>query len=61
MMTETVKEQVLRVRKTGRTNMFDIRMVVQVATELCCTELVEFLRTRPNQEIYVQFILTGKA
>lgn len=61
MMTETIKQQVLRVRATGRTNMFDLRMVKQVATELGCDELVEFLQTRSNQEVYVQFILTGKA
>jgi hypothetical protein len=60
MMTETIKQQVLRVRATGRTNMFDLRMVKQVATELGCDELVEFLQTRSNQEVYVQFILTGK-
>ena len=61
MMTETIKQQVLRVRATGRTNMFDLRMVKQVAAELGCDELVEFLQTRSNQEVYVQFILTGKA
>ena len=58
MMTETIKQQVLQVRKTGRTNMFDIRMVNQVATELGCEELVEFLKTRANREVYAQFILT---
>lgn len=60
MMTETIKQQVLQVRKTGRTNMFDIRMVNQVATELGCEELVEFLKTQANREVYAQFILTGE-
>ena len=59
-MSETVKEQILAVRETGRTNMFDIRMVNQVATELGCEELVEFLKTRANREVYAQFILTGE-
>lgn len=60
MMTESIRQQVLQVRKTGRTNMFDIRMVVQVATELRCDELVEFLKTRANREVYAHFILTGE-
>ena len=59
-MSETVKKQILAVRETGRTNMFDIRMVNQVATELGCEELVEFLKTRANREVYAQFILTGE-
>jgi len=59
-MSETVKEQILAVRETGRTNMFDVRMVVQIAIELGYDDLVEFLMTRTNRKIYCHFILTGE-
>lgn len=59
-MSETVKEQILAVRETGRTNMFDVRMVTQVAFELGFDDLVDYLKTRPNREVYCHFILTGE-
>jgi len=59
-MSETIRKQILAVRETGRTNMFDIRMVNQVAFELGFDDLVEFLKTRANREVYCHFILTGE-
>ena len=57
-MTEEIKNQILAVRQTGATNMFDIIRVREIAKELDFDELVEYLPT--NKEEYVNFILYGK-
>ena len=58
-MTEKIREQIFAVRKTGRTNMFDISMVQYIANEMRFYELVIFLEEHRNE--YVHFILTGEA
>ena len=58
-MTEKIREQILAVRKTNRTNMFDIPMVQYIANEMRFYELVIFLEEHRNE--YVHFILTGEA
>lgn len=57
-MSDKIKEQILAVRKTGRTNMFDISMVQYIANEMRFYELVIFLEEHRNE--YVRFILTGQ-
>jgi hypothetical protein len=57
-MTDKIKEQILKIRDTGRTNMFDIAMVQRIAYELDFYELVEYLIA--NKAEYTHFILTGK-
>ena len=57
-MTEEIKNQILAVRQTGATNMFDIIRVREIAKELDFDELVEYLPT--NKTEYVNFILYGK-
>ncbi len=57
-MTEKIKEQILAVRDTGRTNMFDINMVQVIADEMKFYELVIFIEE--HKEDYVKFILTGE-
>ena len=57
-MTEEIKSQILAIRQTGATNMFDIIRVKEIAELLEFTELVEFLPD--NKAEYVNFILTGK-
>lgn len=57
-MSDKIKEQILAVRKTGRTNMFDIPMVQYIANEMRFYELVIFLEEHRNE--YVRFILTGQ-
>lgn len=59
MMTEKIKEQIMEVRKTGRTNMFDTNMVQVIANELKCYELVVFLEEHKKE--YSDFILTGRS
>lgn len=55
-MTEKIREQILAVRKSGRTNMFDVPMVQYIANEMRFYELVVFLEEHRDE--YVHFILT---
>jgi hypothetical protein len=56
--TETVKDQILAIRATGETNMFDVPMVQQIANREGYYELVIFLIDHTKE--YVHFIMTGK-
>ena len=56
-MTDKVKEQILAVRDTGLTNMFDLRAVQRIAYEMDFYELVTFIEE--EKAAYVLFILTG--
>ena len=58
-MTNKIREQILAVRKTGRTNMFDVPMVQYIANEMRFYELVIFLEEHRSE--YVNFILTGES
>ena len=57
-MTEKIREQILAVRKSGFTNMFDVPIVQYIANEMRFYELVIFLEEHRSD--YVHFILTGK-
>ena len=56
-MNEKVKEQLLAVRETGLTNMFDLNAVQRIAYDMDFFELVDFIEE--NKAAYVRFILTG--
>ena len=56
-MTEEIKSQILAIRQTGATNMFDIVKVKEIAELMEFTELAEFLPE--NKAEYVNFILTA--
>ena len=58
-MTDTVKRQILAVRDTGLTNMFDVRMVQRIANDMGFYELVVYLEEHRRE--YAHFILTGEA
>jgi hypothetical protein len=58
-MSEKVREQILAIRDTGLTNMFDIHMVQRLAFERDFYELVLYLEEHPKE--YVHFILYGEA
>ena len=58
MMTEKIKEQILAIRATALTNMFDTIMVQRLANEMNFYELVIFIEEHRKE--YVNFILTGK-
>lgn len=57
-MTETIREQILAIRDTGLTNMFDVPMVQRLAYDRGYYELVCYLEE--NLSEYAHFILTGK-
>lgn len=57
-MTEKVKEQILAIRDTGLTNMFDLPAVQRLANDRGMYELVVFIEE--NRASYVRFILTGE-
>lgn len=57
-MDEKVKEQILAVRATGRTNIFDTNMVQVIANEMRFYELVIFIEE--HREDYVNFIFKGE-
>jgi hypothetical protein len=56
-MDKKIKEQILYIRSTGLTNMFDVPMVQKLANEYGFYELVVFLED--NRADYVHFILYG--
>lgn len=57
-MTQTIKGQILAIRETGLTNMFDLTAVQRLAYERSFYELVVFIEE--NRAAYVRFILTGE-
>ena len=57
-MTETIREQILAIRDTGLTNMFDVPMVQRLAFDQGFYELVRYLEEHRSE--YAHFILTGK-
>lgn len=57
-MDTKVKEQILAIRDTGLTNMFDIPMVQRLAYDRGYYELVTYLEDHRKE--YVHFILTGE-
>ena len=57
-MEDKVKEQILAVRDTGLTNMFDTRTVQRIAFDMNFFELVLFLEEHKDK--YVRFIFTGE-
>jgi hypothetical protein len=58
MMTDKIKEQILAIRDTGETNMFDVRKVQEIALREGYDELLVYLAD--NVGAYSRFILTGK-
>ena len=58
MMTEKIKKQILAVRDTGLTNMFDANAVQRIANDMGFHELVVYLEEHRRE--YAHFILTGE-
>ena len=57
-MTNLIREQILAVRDTGLTNMFDIPAVQRIAFDLSYYELVDWLTDHRKE--YANFIMTGE-
>ena len=56
-MTETIREQILAIRDTGLSNMFDVRTVQRLAFDQDFYELVCYLEEHRKE--YVRFIMFG--
>ena len=57
-MTDIIREQILAIRDTGLTNMFDIPMVQRLAFDRDFHELVCYLEDHRKE--YVRFIMFGE-
>ena len=57
-MTDKVRKQILAIRDTGLTNMFDLNTVQRLAYERVYYELVTFIEE--DRRAYTRFILTGE-
>lgn len=57
-MKDKIKKQILSIRDSGVTNMFDLKRVQYEANKLEFYELVIFIEE--NKDKYVNFIMTGK-
>ncbi len=57
-MNATIKKQILAIRDSGETNMFDTRTVQYIANREGFYDLVVYLEEHKKE--YVNFILTGK-
>jgi hypothetical protein len=58
-MSETVKKQILTIRDTGLTNMFDTSAVQRFANDRGFYDL--FVYIEEHRKEYIHFILTGEA
>ena len=58
-MDDKIRNQILTIRDSGLTNMFDLNMVQRLAYDWGLYELVTFIEE--NRAAYVRFILTGEA
>ena len=58
MMSEKVRNQILAIRASGLTNMFDVNMVQRLAFDRGFHELVIYLEEHRAE--YVHFIMTGE-
>ena len=57
-MTDKVRKQILAIRDTGLTNMFDVVAAQRIANDMGFYELVVYLEE--NRKEYTHFILTGE-
>ena len=55
--TEIVRRQIMEVRETGKTNMFDVPAVQKIASDMRLYELTVFLAE--HQKEYASFIVAG--
>lgn len=58
-MSEIVRRQILAIRDSGETNMFDVPTVLRIAARDGYTELIDYLAEHTPE--YAGFILYGEA
>ena len=57
-MNKDVKKQIMTIRKSGLTSMFDVPKLKEIADDLGFVALLRYLSNHKRQ--YVQYILTGE-
>ena len=57
-MTDKIKEQIMAIRDSGETNMFDVKTVQYLAYQRDFYELVVYLEEHSKE--YCRFIMTGE-
>ena len=57
-MTKVVFDSIMKIRESGKVNMFEIVSVQNLAYRMRLFELVEWLNNHKRE--YIEFILTGK-
>ena len=57
-MTEKIREDLLKIRNSGRTNMFDVKKVFEIAVSEGYNELADYIFSHTSE--YCNFILTGE-
>ena len=57
-MTKEIREQIMAIRDSGLTNMFDVNAVQRLANEREFYELVMYIEEHKAE--YVKFIMTGQ-
>lgn len=57
-MTDKIRKQIMAIRDSGLTNMFDVNAVQRIANERDFFDLVIFIEEHKAE--YVKFILTGE-
>jgi hypothetical protein len=60
MIPKQVAKEILQVRASGETNMFDINNVFSIANRKELFYLVSFLAEEDNRKTYSNFIITGE-
>jgi len=57
-MTDTIHEQIMAIRESGETNMFDVKAIFEIAVREGYDELADFIFM--DTPSYCHFILTGE-
>jgi len=60
MIPKKVVKEILQVRASGETNMFDINNVLSIANKREMFHLVSYLAEEGNWKTYSSFIITGE-
>lgn len=56
-MTDEIKRQILAIRETGLTNMFDTGKVKEIGEKMGFTEMIQYINENPKK--YGNFIMFG--
>ena len=57
-MTDKIRDEILEIRDSGESNMFDAKTVQRLAYEREFYDLVTYIEEHPKE--YANFILTGR-